>query len=249
MMDEAARDEDGTTWESVPLYGPDVSVWRASDGSRFRVAVRGAPPVTFAAADKDALEAALIALMDVKRALTNEDFVPAKTQGVAGVKDAAAGVPVRFDPEDLEYLRMRVRVGKEDSLDDAVGRAVKAYMRQILHREFGEDEAPTPPARPRPARSQRTLGNAPQGLSGIGTTQLQLLQITAKKGFVTRFDVGRLYGITARRGGASSARRKTEGYLNALIARGLLRAEQRNTDTVWVLTELGRTAVEQAQSG
>lgn len=238
----AGGDED---WIEVPLYGDAVRVWRASAGTRWRVAVAGGAPVTFERGSTEALEALLIALADVKRALTNEDFVPAKTQGHRGVRDADAGVPVRFDPEDLEYLRMRVRVGKEESLDGAVTRAVKAYMRHLLHDQFGEpdgEDAPRPAA-----RSQRKLPGAPQGVSGVGTTQLALLRVAARKGYLTRVDVGRVYGVTARKGGAASARRRTEAYVNALVARGLLRyAPRADGEASWDLTETGRVAVEES---
>ena len=237
-MDEAG-------WERLDLYGAAVEAWRHAASGRFRLRVAG-QSLEFGPENREALEALLLALADAKRALTGEDFVPAKTLPAPRREDPSV-VPVRFEPEDLEYLRTRVRVGKEPSLDEAVGRAVKAYMRDLLTRHERDDaEAPRAPRASAPA--QRTLAPPESAaLTGVGAIQRALLALAAKRGHVTRLDVGRAYGITASRRNASGARVKAESAVNALVARGLLRQEQRGPDTVWVLTETGRVLVEETE--
>lgn len=230
-------------WERLELYGADVAAWRHPSGRfRFRLAgAAGGATLEFGAENREALEALLLALADAKRALTGEDFVPAKLVNARATD--ADEVAVRFEPEDLEYLRARVRVGKEESLDGAVARAVKSYLRDRLNREIDEPErAPRPATRPRTGQSQ--LAGA-EGPHGIGPIQRNLLALALKKGAITRLDVGRAYGITASKRNASTARTKAEGAVNALVARGLLRYELSDGDATWVLTEIGRTLVEE----
>lgn len=233
-------------WERLDLYGADVTAWRHAASGRFRFRTSAGVALEFGAQDRDALESLLLALVDAKRALTGEDFVPAKlVQANVAPPDE---VRVRFEPEDLEYLRARVRVGKETSLDDAIARAVKSYLRDRLNREIDHEEnshgeTPRPPARPRANQSQ--LAGSGEGPHGIGPIQRNLLALALKKGAITRLDVGRAYGITATKRSASTARTKAEGAVNALVARGLLRYELRDGDATWALTEIGRALVEE----
>lgn len=243
--------EDATGWRRLDLYGDRVAVWRHAESGRFRVALPDGARVEFGRDNVDALESLLLALADAKRDISGEDFVPGKSLAAPARREDPNVVPVRFEPEDLEYLRARVRVGKEDSLDDAVARAVKTYLRDLLARAdataaagLAEEDDHHRRARA-PRRHQRRLdAGEPQSLAGIGAIQRSLLQTAASRGHITRLDVGRAYGITASRRGASSARQKAEAHVNALVSRGLLRQEMRGPDVVWVLTETGRALVE-----
>ncbi len=213
-----------------------MEAWRHEDG-RFRYRVAPGVDLEFGPADRERLEALLLALADAKRALTGDEFVPGKA--LALPRRDAGEMVVRIEPEDVDWLRARVRVGKESSLDSAVSRAVKAYMRDLLRRTD-----PDEPARPRaPRLGQRTLPE-PSGLAGVGVIQRGLLQLAARRGHVSRLDVGRAYGLTATRRNASSARTKADAALAALVARNLLAPRVVDGETHWMLTETGRALVE-----
>lgn len=191
------------------------------------------------------LDQLLDVLMALRRDLTGEDFAPEKP--FVPASDPTASIV--FLPEHLDLLRERVRVGKEESLESAVQRAVRDYL-------FPPPGHERP--HPRSVRGQSTLSatGAPMRATPVrgeksawdlGPVQLSLLGKAVDRGRLTLTDVGRAYGFHPRKGAAHGTRAKVDSMMGKLVDRGLLRFEIQGADRVWIPTAIGEALVEETR--